>query len=47
MIIYNKYKYKRNVVNIPARHVTATRPPLTKENKDFLKLLKLKVKHHV
>lgn len=47
MIIYNKYNNKQSSKNIQHQVVKPTRPFLTKENKEFLKLLKLKVKPNV
>lgn len=47
MLIYNKYNYKQVPKNISQQVVRPTRPQLTKKSKEFLKLLKLKVKPNV
>lgn len=47
MILYYKYKNKKNITNTPIETVKPTRPPLTEENKAFLKLLNLQVKRNV
>lgn len=44
MIIYNKAKQIRINKDIYTKTVKAIRPQLTEKNKNFLKLLKLKVK---
>lgn len=47
MIIYNKYNHKQIPRHIQHKVVKPTRPTISKENKEFLKLIKLKVKPNV
>lgn len=47
MLIYNKYRNKRNIPNTPAQTVKPIRLLITEENKKFLELLNIKVKHNV
>lgn len=46
MIIYNKYNVRKGNEYIPLQVVKAKRLPLTKENKLFLKTLKLRLKNN-